>query len=474
MEHQIIKSRVHSCIIGIAFGIIACLFSFILYGDRVLLSGDQSIQLVAAESILAGDGLKVPPTSLPAGVSWTPTVDLREKLVWFPPGYSSLLAFLGWCGLSFPAAALALFYLNKIVSCCLWSLLMARLGIPIWTAACVFLFQSLAYMPATTTDQFLWPIVAGMFLLEPKKLSWAGAFTATFLFCLAIWIRWFGIILPVVWAAWIVLAELPRVPKFKSLVLACVPLFVSIAFYFLLTFYLSGSADPYNLTAAEKTNWILLAKGVYFAATGGISSMAAPVQLGIACMAFLTVLGLVWCAIFKPKSMPAWVMQLAVFQALILVFLVYMQIKKGSAFTESVPAFATARYYFLAQPLSLDFMLFCIGSLNQRALFKTAAKVALLLLLAASALNYFQFNSQNSKDSFAVDSRGFLRPKQFVELESDLNNRMPDWVFFKNNWLEISSTYDSKKILPYDPLISNSTNSVTVQDGGIVSASGKE
>jgi len=447
---------------GAVCGLAACFLSLGLYGHRLILSGDQSIQLVAAESILAGEGLKVPPPSLSGEVRLEAAFDLREKLAWYPPGYSALLALLVGFGLPISAAALAIYLVNTVVSCALWSAVVSRFGVPFWVVGAVFFFQSAAFMPATTTDQLLWPIVAAMFLLAGRQATWSATLLVTVLFCLAIWIRWFGVIFPLIWAAWSLAGSFPRLPGIRGIFLACFPLAISLLFYLSLLAYLSGSADPYNLPASQETNWWLLPKAFYFAVTGGMSSMSAPLQAGFALVAILAVVGIARSAFDNPHSVPRWIIYLGLFQAIILLFLVYMQMKNSAAFMINAPAFAIPRFYSLAQPLSLGFILAGLGALCRKRWSAAAASAGLLLLVVLSAAHYVVANKQKAHLALTTDHRGLLRPAKFVELEKMLKESQPDLVLFKNDWREVAASFDSWKVLPYHRSIENDASGWSV------------
>jgi len=284
--------------IGAAFavGLLFCFANRVLYGGKPLLSGDQSTQVIAAESLLAGDGLLVPLDAPKSQSGLKRNNDYRETLCWFPPGYSVLIASLTWVGVRTADAAAILFYANAVLSCVLWLLVARKYRIPIRYFLVVFAFQVVSYLPCTTTDQFLWPVAATMFLLFPADgiRSLAGL---SIVFCLAVCIRWFAVIFPVIWLAWTYLFSGPGGWRStKTHVRALTPLGSTALFYLALVYSVAGSFQPYEAHPPVQIHWLLLFKGFYFALLGGVSSVWKPMQAATTTLAILVCIGL-WPAL---------------------------------------------------------------------------------------------------------------------------------------------------------------------------------
>ena len=188
---------------GFVLGSVACLLSFLVYGGNFLLSGDQSPQLAAAISVVNGEGLRVPPSFLESGSVFDPALATREKFAWFAPGYSMMLAFFLWMGGSVYLAASAIFYLNKLLTGLLWSLVARKYSMPFWQIAFIVCLQSLLYMPASTTDQLVWPAMAGLLLLAKRNVGWIETLAAVALIAYVTWTRWHGVMFAGVWFLWV-------------------------------------------------------------------------------------------------------------------------------------------------------------------------------------------------------------------------------------------------------------------------------
>jgi hypothetical protein len=436
-------------IIALLAGITACILSYLIYGTHVLLSGDQSPQIVAAESLANGEGLLIPPMQMPEGSMVKTGGDYREKLFWYPPGYSLLLAFFTCMGSSIAGASLILFYLNKAVSNILWVFVARRYGIPLWQFFVVFVFQSVAYMPATTTDQFLWPVVGLMFLLFPIRGRWVPVLISL-LICLAISLRWFGILLPSIWLGWTYFTATRN--DFKCLHIhlrAWLPVFVCLPFFLGLTYYVAGNLQPYTAIPVLHIKWGLLWKGIYFAINGGVSSMWKVLQFSLVALCAFTLLSLVKQLFTRRKSIPVWVSLSVLFQAAVFAFLIYTQYKKGSMYDPAVPAFATARFYFLCQPLSFAAVIWA-GSLalSNRKVMRHSFVIGVATVYLGAAFTYVPYNKHNIAHELASCRRGFLRPKEVVFLEAKVNEIKPDFLIQLGGWPEVFSIYDPKKIIP--------------------------
>lgn len=448
-------------VVAIVLGLLCCIANHALYGGKPLLSGDQSSQIVAAEALAAGEGLLTPSLKAQPIGDYLPGRDYRQTLCWFPPGYSVLIAALGLIGVCAANAALLLFYANAVLSCGLWLLVARKYHIPTWHLLVVFAFQVISYLPCTTTDQFLWPVTAAMFLLFPANSvrSLAGM---TVVFCLAVSMRWFAVVLPVIWATWSYFFAGPNgLRSGKNHFRALAPLGIVSVFYLVLVHFLAGSFSPYATGTGTPIYWLLTFKALYFAILGSVSSTWKPMQTVTAALAVFAWAALLasWKAYFvnQPlppvsearKVLPRWGAMVLIFQAVTFCFLVAVQLFKGSMYDPQVPAFATARFYYLCQPLSIAFVLWIFSNLaparfGMRRLLPLLAAAVVL----ANAGSYWMSNKRALADELAFNERGFLFPKEYVQLESELKRIRPDLVIQSGCDPQVLTVFDPKKLLP--------------------------
>ena len=155
-------------------GIVALLLVLayaLLYPRHIELGGDQNSAVIAAQSLLEEGAYRVPlheaygpESSIEVGA------DMRQRLKWYPPGYTLVLYGLAKFGLTLAAAAFVAFYIAKFVWTLTW--LAAghawRIPDPILIGAVAFsLF--LAY-PTTGTDVYESIGIALTFLVLSEKL----------------------------------------------------------------------------------------------------------------------------------------------------------------------------------------------------------------------------------------------------------------------------------------------------------------
>ena len=428
---------------GFVLGSVACLLSFLVYGGNFLLSGDQSPQLAAAISVVNGEGLRVPPSFLESGSVFDPALATREKFAWFAPGYSMLLAFFLWMGGSVYLAASAIFYLNKFLTGLLWSLVARKYSIPFWQIAFIVCLQSLLYIPASTTDQLVWPAMAGLLLLAKRNVGWIETLAAVALIAYVTWTRWHGVMFAGVWFLWVWMHSLRDWRNLGLWVRSMIPLATTAAFFLGTVYYLTGSFDPFTSVPKDEIRWILLLKGLYFCVTGGISSVWTPVQGGLALVAVAVLGGLCWLAARDFRKIPVWLAMVLVFQAVNMAFLIYYEVNKGSVFEPEVPAFATARYFGLIQPLVFACIFWVIGALRPNRMIRRVWGLATVLAFLAAGISFFLYNWDAIRSKLAPAANGLLIPKEYVELQKRLLEIQPDvWI--------VSSGQNSKSRL-YDP-----------------------
>ena len=427
---------------GITLGLMACLLSLIIYRGNFLLSGDQSPQLAAAISVVDGEGLRVPPGKLELGSVFDPSLAQRDKFAWFAPGYSMMLAFFLWMGGSVYFAVSAIFYLNKFLTGVLWTFVAKKYAIPYWQVAFIVLLESLLYMPASTTDQLIWPAMAGLLLLSKRNVGWVETFLAAALIAYATWTRWHGIMFAGVWFLWVWTNSFRDWRMFSLWIKSVLPLATTAIFFLGTVYYLTGSFDPFTSEPKDEIRWILLLKGLYFCFTGGISSVWTPVQALLAIVSLAALLGLVLGIVRERQNIPAWVAMVIVLQVVNMAFLIYYELRKGSVFEPEVPAFATARYFALMQPLSIAFLCWAFSTLNLSTYFLRALLTITMLGFLASGLSFVNYNLESIETKLAPTANGLLMPEKYALLQKRLLEIRPDvWI--------VSAGAGSGKI--YDP-----------------------
>ena len=414
---------------GIALGLSACLLSLIIYRGNFLLSGDQSPQLAAAISVVDGEGLRVPPSKMVPGSIFDPSLAQRDKFAWFAPGYSMMLAFFLWIGGSVYFAASAVFYLNKFFTGVLWTYVGRKYGLPFWQIALAVLLQSLLYMPASTTDQLIWPAMAGLFLLVKRNVGWIETMIAALWIIYATWTRWHGVMFAGVWFLWVWMHSLKDWRNPGLWMRSVLPLATTAAFFLGTVYYLTGSFDPFTSEPKDEIRWVLLLKGLYFCVTGGISSVWSLAQAGFALISVAVLGGLAWLAIRDFRKIPIWLAMVLLLQAVNMAFLIYYEVKKGSVFEPEVPAFATARYFALVQPLTLACIFWVIQAVRPQVVIRRGLESATVVAFLAAGISFVSYNWELIRGKMAIAQNGLLIPKEYVELQRRILEIRPDvWI----------------------------------------------
>ena len=437
---------------GFALGLVACVLSFLVYGGNFLLSGDQSPQLAAAISVVNGEGLRVPPSFLESGSVFDPALTTREKFAWFAPGYSMMLAFFLWMGGSVYLAASAVFYLNKFLTGLLWSLVARKYNIPFWQIAFIVCLQSLLYMPASTTDQLVWPAMAGLLLLAKRNAGWIETLAAVALIAYVTWTRWHGVMFAGVWFLWVWMHSLRDWRNLGLWVRSMLPLATTAAFFLGTVYYLTGSFDPFTSVPKDEIRWILLLKGLYFCATAGISSIWMPMQIALAIVALGTFAGLIWAGLREAKKIPVWVAMVIILQFVNMFFLIYYELKKGSVFEPEVPAFATARYFSLAQPLALACICWAISALKPKRDIRVGGYALAAFAFFAAGISFVYYNLESIDRKLAPVESGLLMPEKYALLQKRLIEIQPD-VWIVSAGLGVGKIYDPTESIKHEQSI---------------------
>jgi hypothetical protein len=435
---------------AVLLGIVACLLSALIYGGNLLLSGDQSPQLAAAISVVNGEGLRVPPSKLEPGSVFDPSKAQRDKFAWFAPGYSMMLAMFLWMGGSVYFAASAVFYLNKFLTGLLWTFVGRKYGIPFWQVAFIVCLQSLLYMPASTTDQLVWPVMAGLLLLVKRNVGWIETLAAAALIAFATWTRWHGVMFAGVWFLWVWMHSLRDWRNPGLWVRSVLPLATTAAFFLGTVYYLTGSFDPFTSEPKEEIRWILLLKGLYFCVTAGISSVWSPVQAGLALVSVAVLVGLGWLVARDFRKIPIWLAMVLLLQGVNMAFLIYYEVNKGSVFEPEVPAFATARYFALVQPLALACIFWVIQAVRLQVVIRRGWELATVVAFLAAGISFVSYNWESIRGKLAVAQNGLLIPKEYVELQKRLLEIRPDvWIVSTGQGSD-GKLYDLATMIKYE------------------------
>lgn len=395
----------------------------LIYPLQVDLSGDQTAQVVATQSLLENGTYRV---SLHEayGSSTVVTIgdDLRQPLRWFPPGYSILLFVFAKCGLSLPQAALILYYGSKFLWALSWLAACSALGVSFSSSVCAVSFLFFLTYPSTTTDLFESIAVALVFV---AIASYSGAWTGSAIACLSLSA---GILIRFATAkltGFYALIEFLRRPSHATVTRLGLSLAPVAGIYFFCTRVLGGEWSPYhNAGPAPHTAWQLLPKGIYYAATGGWSP--SNLALKIALLAFLGVAAIGMARLYRNNALPSWVRLLVSWQSFCLLFLIVVQLRYGSMYAPGEPAFATPRFYTLAQPLNVAALLLLVEfGLPVRGS-RLRNPTALLLLLCA--IDWVAANHRILRDRVA-GSDGFLRPTDLAGVHRVLQSQHLDAIF---------------------------------------------
>jgi len=325
------------------------------------------------------------------------------------------------------------------------------------------LLQSLLYMPASTTDQLIWPAMAGLFLLVKRNVGWIETMTAAALIAYATWTRWHGVMFAGVWFLWVWMHSLKDWRNPGLWMRSVLPLATTAAFFLGTVYYLTGSFDPFTSEPKDEIRWILLLKGLYFCVTGGISSVWSLAQAGLALVSVAVLGGLACLAAREFRKIPIWLAMVLLLQAVNMAFLIYYEVKKGSVFEPEVPAFATARYFALVQPLALACIFWVIQTVRPQVVFRRAWEWATVVAFLAAGISFLSYNWESIRGKLAVAQNGLLMPKQYVDLQRRLLEIQPDvWIVSSGQGSQgkmydpaesikhEQSIYDAKKIFTKD------------------------
>ena len=399
------------------------LIYFCSYARQIELSGDQTAAVVAAESMLHEGAYKV---SLHESYGPLAVVnigsDLRQPLRWYPPGYSVALYAFAKLGLSMAGGALLLFYLAKFFWTLSWTAAGFAYDIPYPIVAGAVAFALFLTYPSTTTEIFESTTVALLFLAvsqrlgEPASAAVASASLAAGTLFRFPAVKLLGFYALVEWA------RRPRIATFFKVALAAVP---SLIVYFGCTRLIGGESTPYHgVGPGPRTRWLLLFKGFYYAVTGGWSPNYAPLRVLVAVMVFLAMAGLVRLA--RKGILPRWIVLLAGFQAYFMVFLIVTQVFFGSMYAHSQPAFATARFYSLTQPLSVA-ALYWLASLSLPS-WNPVFRRALAMILFVCMVDW-TIKNHSIMAGMSRGPDGFLRFADLAAVHRMLGSEHLDGIF---------------------------------------------
>jgi hypothetical protein len=421
MPYQGVPRIGRSRLLLTALGII--LVYFCVYGARIELSGDQTAPVVAAESMLHEGAYKV---SLHE--SYGPSVvvnigsDLRQPLRWYPPGYSVALYALAKLGLSLAGSALVIFYLAKLLWTISWMAACLANRVPYPIAAGAVGFALMLTYPSTTTEIFESIAIALLFFAVSKRLGrTASAGVASASLAAGTFFRFpaaklLGFYALVEWA------RRPRLATCFRVLLAAMP---ALIVYFVCTRLIGGESTPYHgVGPGQRTNWLLLLKGFYYAVTGGWSPSNLPLRILAAAMVLMAATGLVRRA--WKGALPRWIVLLAGFQAYYMVFLIVTQVLFGSMYAYTQPAFATARFYSLTQPFSVA-ALYVLASFSLPTLsFGLRRALAAILLLC---MVDWTIKNHSIMAGMTQGPDGFLRFADLAAVHRKLGSEHLDGIF---------------------------------------------
>jgi len=400
-----------------------CVMYACVYPLGIELSGDQTAQVVAAESLLHEDSYKV---SLHE--SYGPAVvvdigaDLRQPLRWYPPGYSVALFVLARAGLSLAGAALVIFFLAKFIWALSWLTVGIAYDIPFLLFAFAVAFSILLTYPSTTTEILESISIALFFLsisrwLPPSRSAWLTSTSIAvgtfFRFAAVKLLGFYGLV------EWI---RRPRISTcFKVVLVAIAPM----AVYLACTRLIGGESTPYHgVGPGQSTNWSLLLKGIYYAATGGWSPNFLALKILVLVIVSLAAIG--FLRVWKDRSFPEWIVLLVGFQVYYMVFLIVTQVLYGSMYAASRPAFATPRFFALTEPLNVAALLFLVPlSLPE---FSLVLRRASALILVVCVLDWVVWNHRTMAGMIQGPD-GFLRFADVAAVHSLLRSEHPDGIF---------------------------------------------
>jgi len=325
------------------------------YPCRIELSGDQTAQVAAAESLLWEGAYKVPLHEA-YGPAFVVNIgsDLRQPLRWYPPGYSIALYALAKLGLSFAGSALLLFYLAKFFWTLSWMAAGLAYDISYPITACAVAFSLLLTYPSTTTEIFESTAVALLFLALSTRLASPASATLASASVAGGTLFRFAAIKLLGFLALVEFVRRPRIVTCFKVALAAVP---SLVLYVVCTRVIGDDSTPYHgVGPGSQTRWILLLKGFYYAATGGWSPTNMPLRALVVVIILMAMVGLFRLA--RGGALPRWIVLLIAFQTYYIVFLIITQVRFGSMYSATQPAFATPRFFSVTQPFNVAALLF--------------------------------------------------------------------------------------------------------------------
>lgn len=412
-----------------------------VYSTRIDLSGDQTTQVIAAEALLKERRYLVPLHHTQAhAVTVVAGADYRQPLRWFPPGYSiALYLVTSITGLSLSESALAVFYVIRFVWAGLWMAAACALGIGSVVAGTAILFCTILTYPSTTTDIFESAVTASLFLAVSRCLPPRPALLFGSLCCISgIAFRYAAVKLAGFWAVYVLWryrgTHIPRHWVYLSAGLPALS-------YVLLTVVL-GPAYA-GVSSAPATNWSLIAKGFYYALIGGFSPVSGPFK---AIMVLVTVLVMIWCARRAMlRDLPQWCSYLLLFQLGCILFLVLVQTRYSGMYSAAEPAFATARFYALAQPLNVAMMITAARSSLPGWMGKMVM-ISLCVFLSSVAVERIYANHAILA-KLAVGRDGFLRESAVAAVHTALQQVTPNTVLTEAD-LAVYTGVDAMRIYP--------------------------
>jgi len=393
----------HSKLREFLVALVLMLAYVIAYPRQVEIGGDQTAAVIAALSLVHDGTYKVPlHESYGPERSIEIGTDMRQTLKWYPPGYTLILYGLMKIGIGVAAAALATFYAAKFA----WTLAWLAAG-RVWKIPDGILIGAVAFSlflayPTTMTDIYESIAIALTFLALSRRLGEPGsAILMSVSTSVATLMRYAAIKLLGFYGVVELLRRRHPVTLLKVVLASIAPVGV----YLVCTRVIAGDASPYHgVGPGAHTHWAYLLKGIYYAAMGGWSPTLLPLKaLGLILLT-LAVVGL--STIWQEGPLENWIFLIFGFQAYYLCSLIPVQITFGSMYDPLQPAFATPRFFSLAQPFSVAAMLFLAAFVLRRA--HPVARALPAFILFVCAIGWF---AQNRKilAGDAIGQDGFLR-----------------------------------------------------------------
>jgi hypothetical protein len=128
----------------------------------------------------------------------------------------------------------------------------------------------------------------------------------------------------------------------------------------------------------------------------------------------------------RKAAVPNWVSLLITWQGFCLLFLMVVQLRYGSMYSASEPAFVTPRFFTLAQPLNVCALLFLVPVAFPGIGKRLGNTVVLLLLVCL--FDWVSMNHRLLRDrSLGVD--GFLRPTDLAAVHRVLQSQPLQAIF---------------------------------------------